>query len=453
MPVSRPGRALRSVVLAALALATFSAAGASEGSRHLVLEHDRAVDGPAVSLLAATVHVQRAGWAYLHADGSFAPTSRALANVYITVDGRRVSNESVVDWRGSLAPNARAFNAIAAVRLPAGASRVALHARSTGPVAVRSGSSLSILADAAEHATSVALDVPSPWLDFDTRGTPEGTPLPARGRSPVLATRAGNRTGPVVAMASGRSYISDGAGDAMWGIFLNGREPRLHSATWSINDLFAGAEVQAPMFAHALFPSPPHDSLVELVASESPYYTPRMASTNAVRYRVGASTRLVTLSGGMQVAGRGFAPGHDYVTRGSHQRYAYVCIGTNGFRTERCPPTGTEVVLGRASVCIPRGHDGVVMFSSRTRIQGDDHDAGGTVNLRLRIDGRDVAANAQDLGPRPHAVSTRTIGTSYLAVGKDALRPGCHEVQAIGHATGDFRNISLNADLPLLWFD
>jgi hypothetical protein len=444
--------AQRVLALALLALSVLSPAAGAEGSRHLVLDADRAVDG-AAALLATTVEAPRAAWAYLHADGSYAPTSPAMANVYITVDGRRVSNESVVDWRGSIAPNARAFNAIAAVRLPAGVSRVALHGRSTGPVTVRAGSSLSILLDAADTATSVALDAPSPWLDLDTRGTPEGTPLPARGRHAVLATRAGNRTGPVVAFASGRSYISDSPGDAMWGIFLNGREPRLHSATWSINDLFVGAEVQAPMFAHALFPSPPHDSRIDLVASESPYYVPRMASTNAVRYRVGAGTRLVTLAGGMQVVGRGFAPRHDYVTRGSHRRYAYVCIGTNGFRPEKCPPMGTEVVLGRAKVCIPRGHDGVVMFSSRTRIQGDDHDAGGTVSLRLHIDGRDVASNAQDLGPRPHAVSTRTIGTSYLAAGAHALRPGCHEVQAIGHAVGDFRNISLNADLPLLWFD
>lgn len=439
-----------------LLLAFAAAAAASDsGSRHLVLATDRVVEPGSAELLSATIDVPRAGWAYLHADGGLAPLGEAIANAYITVDGRRVSNESVVDWRGSRAPNRHAFNAIAAVYLPAGRARVALSARVHGaPATVTAGSSLSVLIDAAEHAGNAFLESHSPWLEFDTRFAPEGQPLPAgRGWWPALSVDAGNTGGPVVAMASGRAYASDQPGDAMWGIFLNGREPPLHSATWSINDLFVGAEVQAPMFAQALFPSPPHGSSVQLVASESPYYRPRMASTNNVRYRVGASTGLVTLAGGMQVVGRGYAPAHDYVTRGRYRRYAYVCIGTNGFRPEKCPPMGTGVVLARGSACVPPGHDGEVLFASRTRIQGDDNDDGGTVSLSLRVDGREVARNSQTLGPKPHAVSTRTIGTSWLAAGTEALAPGCHVVEAIGHAEGDFRNISLNADLPLLWFD
>lgn len=446
----------RAAWIAAALLALLPPAAAAQASRHLALPGDRVVQpGRAVELLSATIDLEHAGWAYLHADGGLAPAGEAIANAWISVDGRRVSNESVVDWRGSRAPNRHAFNAIAAVRLPAGRSRVALHARTAdGAARVTAGSSLSVLTDAARHAASAFLDAPSPWLAFDTRDTPEGRPLPAgRGWTPVLSVAAGNDGGPVVAMASGRAWMSNQPGDAMWGIFLNGREPPLHSATWSINDLFEGAEVQAPMFMQALFPSPPRRSSVQLVASESPYYQPRMASTNGVRYRVGASTGLVTLSGGMRVVGRGYAPAWDYVTRGRYRRYAYVCIGTNGFRPGKCPPTGTPVVLARGRACIPPGHDGEVLFASRTRIQGDDHDAGGTVSLSLRVAGREVARNAQTLGPRPDAVSTRTIGTSWLSAGAEALAEGCHVVEAIGEATGDFRNVSLNADLPLIWFD
>lgn len=455
-PRRTPSQALalvRALVLAALALTAMPALAA--GSRHVALPADRLLGAAPVEVLAATVELDRAGWAYLHADGGFAPLDPAIANAWISVDGRRVSNESVVDWRGTAAPNRHAFQAIAAVHLPAGRTRVALHARSVdGATRITAGSRLSVLADAADHVVTASLDAASPWLSFDTRGTPEGRPLPAgRGWTPVLSVDAGNAGGPVVALGSGRAYVSDQPGDAMWGLFLNGREAPLHSTTWSINDLYVGAEVQAPMFVQALFPSPPRGSQVQLVASESPYYQPRMASTNHVRYRVGAGTTLVVLSGGLQVAGRGWSPTHDYVTRGRHRRYAYVCIGTNGFRPDRCPPMETEVVLARGLACIPRGHDGEVMFTSLTRIQGDDHDQGGTVTLSLRVDGREVASNLQTLGPRPHAVSTRTIGTSWLSAGAESLAEGCHVVEAVGRASGDFRNISLNADLPLLWFD
>lgn len=447
--------AARHAWVAALLLA-WPLAAAAAGSRHVVLADGQRLEHEPVEVMAATVDLPHPAWAYLHADGGLAPLGDAIANAWITVDGRRVSNESVVDWRGSLAPNRRAFNAIAAVHLPAGRSHIALQARAAGPAAVTAGSTLSVLLDPADEVRSSQLATHSPWLDFDTRGTPEGRPLPrGRGWQAVLSVDAGNAGGPVVAMAAGRAYAGDRPGDAMWGIFLDGREPPLHSTTWSINDLYReGAEIQAPMFAQALFPSPRRGSSVQLVASESPYYRPLMGSTNAVRYRVGSGTTLVTLAGGMQVVGRGYDPRHDYVTRGRNLRYAYRCIGSNGFRPpERCPPTGTPVVLARGLACVPAGHDGEVFFSSRTRVQGDDHDAGGTVTLSLRVGGREVARNSQDLGPRPHAVSTRTLGTSWLASGDEALAPGCHVVEAVGEARGDFRNISLNPDLPLLWFD
>src|SRR5690606_15970461 len=193
---------LAAFLLLALAMA---AASADTGSRHLVLPADRVLDPGHAVLLATTIDVPRAGWAYLHADGGLAPLGEAIANAWISVDGRRVSNQSVVDWRGSRAPNRHAFNAIAAVRLPAGRARVALHARVQGaPAAVTAGSSLSVLTDAADHAASAFLAEHSPWLAFDTRQAPEGRPLPAgRGWWPVLWVDAGNSGGPVVAMASG----------------------------------------------------------------------------------------------------------------------------------------------------------------------------------------------------------------------------------------------------------
>ncbi|MEN1972292.1 hypothetical protein WCE34_08115 [Luteimonas sp. MJ204] len=445
------------LAVAALAATTWQPAqAAAPGSRYLQLEADRTLDGGPTLLLEATLDMPRAAWIYLQSDGVHAPLDAAQANAFITVDGRPVSNDSIIDWRGSRAPNQHAFNAIGAVRAGPGPVHVALHARAAGGKAVvKAGANLSILVEPAARVVEMRMEDASPWLDFDTRDTPEGTPIPERGRSTLLSAAAGNSSGPVVAMGSGHSYVSQSPGDAMWGLFLNGRESPLDSATWSINDLFAlGAEVQAPMFVQALYPDPPANSDVQLVATESPYYRPMMASTNAARYRVGRGARLVTLAGGMRVVGRGLTPKHDYQANGHHRRYAYTCIGTNGFRPEKCPPLGRDVVVGKGRACIPQGHNGVVMFSAKTRIQGDENDPGGTVSLRLRINGKEVgAASEQTLGPLPHSVSTRTIGASYLAAGKRALPEGCHDVEAVGRATGDFRNISLNVDLPLLWFD
>ena len=437
--------------------AAFAAGAASPDSRYLQLPNERTIrPGAPVELLSMRIRVREAGWLYVQSDGVYAPAGQTIANAYISVDGKPVSNDSVTDWRGSRAPQPHGFNTIGAVRVQPGTVEVTLQGRSAGaPARFRAGSNLSAMLQPAREVIVSRLHQPSPWLDFDTRETPEGTPLPGIGRKRVLSHRAGAAGGAVVALASGRSYVATSPGDAMWGIFLDDREPPIWRMTWSINDLFPeGAETQASMFSQALFEVPLGGGEVSLVASESPYYQPRMASTNGVKYRVGRSARLVTLSGGMRVVGSARANPRHYKAKGINSRYSYVCLGTNGFNPRKCPPAGGEVVLGKARVCVPAGHDGVVMFSSKTRIQGDQNDPGGEVTLRLRIDGRYVGSTGyQRLGPRPHSVSTRTLSTSYLAAGPAALKPGCHEVESVGFAKGDFRNISMNPDMPLLWFD
>lgn len=442
---------------AALLCVAFAASAASPESRYLQMPQERTIrPGAPVELLSLRLQVREPGWLYVQSDGVYAPAGQTIANAYISVDGKPVSNDSVTDWRGSRAPQPHAFNAIGAVRVQPGSVRVTLHGRSAGGAArFRAGSNLSAMLQPAREVIVSRLDRPSPWLDFDTRDTPEGTPLPGIGRKTVLAHRAGATGGAVVAMASGRSYAATSPGDAMWGIFLDGREPPIWRMTWSINDLFReGAESQASMFSQALFEVPRGGGAVALVASESPYYQPKMASTNAVKYRVGRSARLVTLSGGMRVVGSARTDPRHYKVGGVNSRFSYICLGTNGFNPKKCPPAGGHVVLGKARVCIPRGHNGVVLFSSKTRIQGDQHDPGGEVTLRLRIDGKYVGSTGyQSLGPLPHAVSTRTLSASYLAAGNAALKPGCHDVESVGFAKGDFRNISMNPDMPLLWFD
>lgn len=440
-----------------LICSSFAASAASPNSRYLQLGQDRKVEpGVPVALLSMRIHAEKPSWLYVQSDGVYAPTGETIANAYITINGKPVSNDSVTDWRGSRAPQPHAFNTIGAVRVEAGWVRVVLHGRSNGGGArFHAGSNLSAMLDPAREVVVTQLARPSAWLDFDTRDTPEGEPLPRSGYRHALAHRAGTSGGMVVAMASGRSYAATSPGDAMWGIFLDGKQPPTWRMTWSINDLFReGAETQAAMFSHAVLEMPKGGGEVSLVTSESPYYQPKMASTNGVKYRVGTGARLITLSGGMRVAGSARAAPRYYKANGLNSRYSYICLGTNGFNPRKCPPLGGNVVLGKSRVCVPRGHNGVVLFASKTRIQGDQHDPGGDVSLRLRINGKYVGSTGyQSLGPLPHSVSTRTLSTSYLAAGTSALAPGCHDVEAVGFAKGNFRNISMNADMPLLWFD
>jgi hypothetical protein len=155
----------------------------------------------------------------------------------------------------------------------------------------------------------------------------------------------------------------------------------------------------------------------------------------------------------MTVYGKALDLNFPYASEGLYRRYAYECIGSSGYNGS-CPATGTEVVLAESQVCIPQGHNGIVMFSAKSRVQGGQADGGGTVALYIKIDcvirG---STGVQDLGPAPYGVSTRTIRASYLSAGASALDVGCHTVQVIGKAVGDFHNVVLNANLPLVWFD
>lgn len=102
----------------------------------------------------------------------------------------------------------------------------------------------------------------------------------------------------------------------------------------------------------------------------------------------------------------------------------------------------------------PPSHNGVVMFSAKTRIQADPADIGGTVYLYIRINGQRVGSLAvQELGNTPNTVSTRTLSSSYLSAAPGSLAAGCHTVEAVGVAQGDFRHLMMDADLPLVWFD
>ncbi|KKD57395.1 hypothetical protein VM57_08210 [Stenotrophomonas maltophilia] len=75
--------------------------------------------------------------------------------------------------------------------------------------------------------------------------------LQAKDRKLLMTAQAGNPGGPIVAMASGRAFAWGNYGDGMMGIFLNEQEPGIESMTWSINDIFSGAERRLPSIRKA----------------------------------------------------------------------------------------------------------------------------------------------------------------------------------------------------------
>lgn len=83
---------------------------------------------------------------------------------------------------------------------------------------------------------------------------------------------------------------------------------------------------------------------------------------------------------GMQISGS--AP----VDSSNCRTYVWRCIGTST-GASGCPTVGQEVVLASKTFTIPSGHNGVVFFSAKTRIQGDGADPGGNAFLMLKVDG------------------------------------------------------------------
>lgn len=432
-----------------------TALAAGDQSKALWTPIARALGDGRHVLLSTTVTLQAPSWVYVQADGDYAPAGAGAgrASAAVEIDGVRAGNASAIDWTGSLDPRRHGFNAIGARRLGAGTHAVTLVADVRGgEVAFGAGAQLVVMTDAADHVVGHSLPADLRRMAFDTAYIDENQPLRRDAMRVLASLPVPPSPTPVVAFASATAFEDGGMGDAMMGLLANHREPPIAQQTWSIQDLATNAELRAPMHVQGLFPMP-RGGAVQWVATESPYWWPRMGTTNGVAYGVEAGGQLLVLSGGMQVVGGALTPVFPYRLSGLHRRYAYVCIGSSGFRA-RCPAQGSEVMLASGRVCVPPGHNGVVLFNARSRVQGDSRDGGGIVRLGIRIGGRDVGyRGVQDLGPASHAESTRTIAASYLSAGADALAPGCHEVQAIASATGDFRNLSMNADLPLLWFD
>ena len=397
-------------------------------------------------LLVSTVTLPAQSWVLVSSDGRYGPGGGTAANVFITVDGVKVTNSSYIDWGQSTNPQQHCFNAVGALNLDAGVHEVRLEADVIdGGFYVGAGSNLAVMIHPADSVDVQALNQDSSTFAYTTAGIEDGDLLP---HDAILSHSWDMAAaGDVIALGSGRSFHSGSGsgtyGDAMWGIHMDGSYVGNGAGLWTVNDIWTGAETQAPMFLHAFVPSVNAGvHVLSLDASEFPWGS----NEDSVQYRVGAGTRLVAMTGGMHV--RGSAP----ISQAQYDTTDYIGIGTDQ-SWPGVPEVGTDVELATATFDVPDGHSGVVMFLAKSRVQGDSSDQGGSVSLRLKLDGTFVGSTGIQQLASPDSVSQRTIATSYLAAGTAALAPGQHTIQAIARADGSFIHLAMVKDLPLLWFD
>ncbi|MBV9972281.1 MAG: hypothetical protein JO135_03005 [Candidatus Eremiobacteraeota bacterium] len=411
-------------------------------SQYLQTAGDTQVSGAQTTILSTAITGGR--YVYLESDGRLYPTTACLADLFITVDGVKVSNDSLIDWRQSISLAQHSFNVIAAVNLAAGQHTITLSATGSGSFQVGARANLSVLANPATTVVQYGLPSDTGVLSFNTAGIQEGQPLPKSSFGKVNISTTGQ---PIVALLSGRTYnggYNCCYGDPLWNISIDGISERNAYSDWSDNDINPESELQAPMFTHAYFDGvSAGNHSISADASELPYTPPLV---DDVEFRIGAGTQLIALSGGMTVSGRGSLVNDQY------HRLDYLCIGTSS-GSPGCPPVNTDVTVVNSTVTVPAGDSGVVFFAAKSRVQADSSDRGGYVQFWIDVDGVQRGSIGVQALNYPYAVSTRTIGASYLAAGTARLTSGAHQVSVHAMATGTFIHLSLTKDLPLIWFD
>lgn len=431
----------KTLLSAFLAMAFVSASYAGElTSTYSELASDTVVGPADTAVITTSVSLAANSWVYIQSDGRYIPSAAAIATARIFVDGAPVGNASVTDWSVSRSTQQHSYNAIAAVFLSAGSHTVQLHAASQNSQSFTMGaqSNLSVLVNPASSVSTAMRGTDSATISPNVSGLSTTSVLPTVAHVNIAV--GGSSGQPTVLLSSARIYRFGNAGDPLTTITLDGNSLPNNQASWSDNDMYEYAENQAPFFTQAFIPSLVGSHTATLASSALPY------SGEKVQYRVGADSTLVALTGGMSVVGAAAAPSD------SHNVTNYLCVGTSqGW--SGCPAIGSDVIVAEGDIVVPAGHNGVVLVTGKTRIQADASDPGGQGFLYLTIDGvRRGALGVQQLAS-PSSSSTRTIGTSYLATGANALSPGTHHVVLHASTTGNFIHLAMTRDLPLIWFD
>lgn len=254
--------------------------------------------------------------------------------------------------------------------------------------------------------------------------------------------------------SSGGGGLS-GQGDAMWGFWADSSCQYTSEASWGVNDIYEGAELQAPMYAHSVYPLGYLDTLnikfgaTELAFGSDRADDPSGAHENNVCYKVGSAKLLSVLNDGLS----GGLGGNDTFC----STYTWKCVGTTTGEPN-CPSANTEVILASDTITIPTGHSGVLFFSAKTRIQaGAPEDDDMVVKLGIKIDGVPVGSIGVQQLYTPYEASSRSLTASYLSAVGDHSSPltaGQHTIEAyiIVETTGA-KHPSVPEELTLTYFD
>lgn len=384
------------------------------------------------------------------ADGSFLPhTKQGKGQIVIQIDGNTsAGNSSIIDWRNAKVHLPHPFNCISSARLSKGTHTIKLIAfvDSETPgtnFKVGKGAGMSILVDAAPNMVSSKPTDPDVVINQNTGKKGGLAPIPMT-KIMTNEINAGPVPTNVVTLSSGSAKRACGDGDALWGIFLNGDECIINgNSQWSVQDVLEEAEVEAPMFSHSMHSLTGINSL-QLKASELSF----TYFENAVCYKIDKSTRLITLHG-MKLSGK-YSITNNYCNR---EEWGVFASSEPKAENKNYPSTNVPNVVMSTEISIPQGHNGIVLFLSKFRLQAGLSDNGGTASLWLNIDGVDVGTLAVQGFGKPHSDSSRTISASYLSAGNQKLAVGKHIVRVYMKAEGNFKHIAHSIDLPLIYFD
>jgi len=449
---------------------------ATTGSRYLRLRRTRDVERP-TALLRTSVTLKHPDSIYLQTDGTYSPRpGGSAADVYLVVDGKKVSNDSLTDWRSGEGSDAHPFDALAALSLAPG--RHVIEARASSPrlgaclvaanrreedcsrraggdtttsgFRVFAGANLSVVVHPAAHVVTERLATDSGPFDFDTSGyfttdTHLTKPLPL---TPLLSSTVPSGE-PAVALGSGWLYPTGLSGDAMLAMLLDGNFPGDNIASWGNTDLCICADLRAPVSVQEFVAPASQPQQVALGTIEFPWMPTWVPAypEDPVVYWVAASTTMSVLSGGFTTVGVAGGP----ADISPDPPPALVGGDLEGV------PTGTNIELASSDVNVPTQTGGVVFFSAKALDQGgggfDGAPYRGTISLWLTIDGKRAGPRVRQQVNAIDAGSGRTISTSYLAAGKARLKPGTHHVQVWGRADGPFRQAWMWPNAALIWFD
>src|ERR1700743_1924474 len=102
------------------AASTQTACAALSQSTYYSLTADVVVSSATQTIVSRTFSLSSTQWVFVESDGRYYVNGGEAANVYITIDGAKVSNDSLIDYRGNQNFPQHSFNAIGAIQLAAG---------------------------------------------------------------------------------------------------------------------------------------------------------------------------------------------------------------------------------------------------------------------------------------------------------------------------------------------